>query len=128
MGGVTAVRFRDRFHVGRRVIDWSWRSRGRCVQTTSVGRIQQVDGDTAEMFFPVGEHTEVADARAKAYCHTCPVREICLADALLRAHTDEDGVRGGLTVAERRALSTEQREALIALCATAARDDEEEHR
>lgn len=40
--------------------------------------------------------------RAKAVCRRCPVAEACLEDAL--ASRDPDGIRGGLTEAERASL------------------------
>jgi hypothetical protein len=65
------------------------------------------------VFFPVGANSLTAEAVAKTFCETCPVRSICLADALLRGHAYDVGVRGGLTAAERHELTVAQREALI---------------
>jgi WhiB family transcriptional regulator, redox-sensing transcriptional regulator len=60
-----------------------------------------------ELFFPVGT-TDRALAqleRAKAVCHTCPVREPCL-DWALRSEPigQEAGVCAGLSEGERRTL------------------------
>lgn len=65
----------------------SWRERGACA------------GVNPALFFPdVGE----AAHRAKAVCAGCPVREECLQYAL--EHREDEGVWGGLTRLERRAL------------------------
>lgn len=41
--------------------------------------------------------------KAKRICARCPVRSVCLADALARS--DDWGIRGGFTAAERRVIS-----------------------
>ncbi|MDQ0376525.1 WhiB family transcriptional regulator [Amycolatopsis thermophila] len=55
-----------------------------------------------ETFFPVGEPgTPGYDrqaARAKAVCHHCPVQAECLAYGM----SDDNGIYGGTTPAERR--------------------------
>lgn len=61
--------------------------------------------EDGELFFPISE-VGPADrqiAEAKAVCARCPVRESCLAFALDNGL--DDGVFGGLTADERRALS-----------------------
>jgi WhiB family redox-sensing transcriptional regulator len=58
----------------------------------------------AELFFPVarvGPAYEAQVAAAKAVCARCPVTAECLADALVGI---PDGIAGGLTEQERRAL------------------------
>jgi WhiB family redox-sensing transcriptional regulator len=68
-----------------------WRVRASCARPT-------ID---PELFFPFpGEHGKAA--RAKRICARCPVRAVCLADAM--ASRDEFGVRGGLTPKERQRL------------------------
>jgi hypothetical protein len=54
------------------------------------------------LMFASGSH-EVA--RARAICRGCPANSECLAeaDALACRGSEDDGVRGGLTAAERRA-------------------------
>jgi|SRR3954468_1115500 len=68
-----------------------------------------------EMFFPVAdEHTPkgAADlAKAKAVCATCPVRKACLTWALDTGQAD--GVWGGASEDERRAMRRAQREEVI---------------
>ena len=58
----------------------------------------------SDLFFPVGTDGPgaVSVSEAKAVCLRCPVREQCLAYAL--THGCLDGVWGGLTERERRAL------------------------
>lgn len=55
-----------------------------------------------ETFFPRSQSNE-ASREAKAVCCGCPVRRECLNDALASGRTD--GVWGGLTERERRALA-----------------------
>src|SRR6266540_1660977 len=64
-----------------------WRDRAACVAPA-------ID---PELFFP-----------AKRVCARCPVRVECLADALACMPTHDDGIRGGLTLTERRALRRER--------------------
>lgn len=61
--------------------------------------------EDSELFFPVGTTGPalVQVAEAKAVCVRCPVTAECLAWALKQA---TDGIWGGLTVDERRALKT----------------------
>jgi WhiB family redox-sensing transcriptional regulator len=71
-----------------------WRARASC---------RDVD---PELFYPVGdvwegEGNERQAAQAKAVCAQCPVRELCLADALERG--DAWAVLGGTLPEERRA-------------------------
>lgn len=69
-----------------------WRDRAACL------------GVDPELFFPVADtgpaHVAQVEA-AKAVCAGCPVVAECLAEALARI---PDGIAGGLTAAERRAL------------------------
>ncbi|WP_231916055.1 WhiB family transcriptional regulator [Microbacterium karelineae] len=58
-------------------------------------------GMDTELFFPT---SELHDAGlAKAVCEECPVRQDCLEQALRNRETD--GVFGGQTAAERRAMA-----------------------
>jgi WhiB family redox-sensing transcriptional regulator len=66
-----------------------WRQRAACAAP-------DVD---PELFFP---EKGGAAGPAKRICADCPVKAPCLADAL--ATHDEHGIRGGLTVRERRRL------------------------
>lgn len=73
-----------------------WRERAGCA------------GEDPEVFFPVGSRPR--PLRALQICRDCPVREMCLADAM----ATEDpamrwGVLGGLTPAERAELFEQQR-------------------
>jgi hypothetical protein len=66
-------------------------------------------GDTAELFFPVGDNLKAraqAD-QAKTVCRRCPVREACLSWAL--ETRQDEGVLGGLTEDERRVLHGRRR-------------------
>jgi WhiB family transcriptional regulator, redox-sensing transcriptional regulator len=70
-----------------------WRARASC------------RGRDPEMFFPVGdawegESNERRAEQAKAVCAVCPVRALCLADALERG--DAWAVLGGTLPEERR--------------------------
>ncbi len=78
---------RFRLAVADRVADPDWRSRGLCLH-----------GDP-ELFFP--SPTE-DPGPALEVCARCPVRGSCLAAALDAG--DSDGVWGGTTVEERRAM------------------------
>ncbi len=59
-----------------------------------------------ELFFPELGHS---GTEAKRVCAACSVREECLEDALARG--EFDGVRGGLSGRQRRALARQRREA-----------------
>lgn len=58
-------------------------------------------GEDQEKFFHGQGHGERPDD-ARALCAACPVREECLDHAL--THNETEGVWGGLTAKERRAL------------------------
>lgn len=68
-----------------------------------------------ELFFPASEAGPAAErqvAQAKAVCHAdCPVLEQCRAYALANSL---DGIWGGMTEAERRAVRTQNRAAALA--------------
>jgi WhiB family redox-sensing transcriptional regulator len=75
--------------------DRQWRDQAICAQTD------------AAIFFPeAGQYPHAA----RKVCTVCPVREVCLADAI--ANRDDHGVRGGLTPNERRQL-TRTRDAVV---------------
>lgn len=57
-------------------------------------------GSDPSLWFP--QAGESAD-EAKAICTTCPVRDDCLNDAM--NNRDMHGIRGGLSVRERRRLA-----------------------
>lgn len=59
----------------------------------------------AEIFFPISEigPSQLQIAEAKAICARCPVQENCLAYAIDNGL--DDGVFGGFTADERRALA-----------------------
>lgn len=79
-----------------------WRSRAACLDVDP------------ELFFPVATDGPVYDAQvtaAKAVCARCPVVAECLAEALARI---PDGIAGGLTEVERRALRRRPRRAVSA--------------
>ncbi|MFF1793994.1 WhiB family transcriptional regulator [Kitasatospora sp. NPDC058263] len=64
-------------------------------------------GVDSTLFFPDPEELSPAavawaERRARMFCAGCPVRSLCLADALERR--EPYGVFGGLTAAERRSL------------------------
>ena len=69
----------------------SWQERAACI------------GTNAQLFFgPDGEpweHREVREAKAKAICALCPVREQCLSEAL--RNSIKHGIWGGLNNEER---------------------------
>ncbi|WFB88476.1 MULTISPECIES: WhiB family transcriptional regulator [Streptomyces] len=64
-------------------------------------------GADPDLFFPVGHSgsapVRLQTARAKAVCRRCLVREQCLAWAL--RHEEADGIWGGTTEGERRAMA-----------------------
>jgi WhiB family redox-sensing transcriptional regulator len=68
-----------------------WMSRGAC------------QGEDPELFFPFTANGAAVHqiTAAKAVCARCPVRAICLAYAVT---TGQDGIWGGTTPEERRAL------------------------
>ena len=79
-----------------------WRSRAACL------------GTDPELFFPVAETGPVHDVQvtaAKAVCAGCPVVADCLAEALERI---PDGIAGGLTANERRAMRRRDHRAITA--------------
>lgn len=59
-------------------------------------------GEDPELFFPLGESKAFADQirEAKQVCAGCPVREQCLKFGMAQS----DGIFGGLTADERRAM------------------------
>lgn len=57
-----------------------------------------------EIFFPFNEHGAAAWAIGKAVCAPCPVRVLCLEEALRRVPTDDFGVWGGTTPTERQKI------------------------
>jgi hypothetical protein len=78
-----------------------WRSRAACLSVAD-----------PDLFFPAAAtgpaYTEQVTA-AKAVCAGCPVVAECLAEALARI---PDGIAGGLTADERRALRRRDRRAV----------------
>ncbi|MEU4673968.1 WhiB family transcriptional regulator [Amycolatopsis sp. NPDC023774] len=116
-----------RFLAAEHVADRYWRDHIACASTVLVPgqTVRAIDQDAAEAFFPTGPLATHAFAAAKEICAGCPVRDICLADALLRRHPDEIGVRGGMSAAEREALTAQERDALIAPFLPTFADDEE---
>jgi WhiB family redox-sensing transcriptional regulator len=69
-------------------------------------------GEDPELFFPIGTSPPAADQaiRAKAVCHSCPVRSPCLEWSLV---TFQDaGVWGGLDEEERRQIRRLRRRAV----------------
>ena len=74
----------------------NWRVRAACA------------GTDPELFFPVGEtglsQTQIWEA--KQVCHACPVQWTCLAWAVL--HGMDEGIWGGSTASERRAMLGDQ--------------------
>lgn len=75
----------------------TWRERAACR-----------DGPDPDAFFPTAETGPEHDtqvAAAKAICAGCPVQAACLDEALARI---PDGIAGGLTPDERRALRAQQ--------------------
>jgi WhiB family redox-sensing transcriptional regulator len=70
-----------------------WRDRAACA----------APGVDPELFFPApGQHGKAACA--KRVCARCPVRDACLADALIHPPLEDHGIRGGLTARERGRL------------------------
>lgn len=66
-------------------------------------------GHDPELFFPVGVTGPALEqvAKAKAVCADCPVRCLCLEWAVLTGI--DDGVWGGLSEEERRAMKVRAR-------------------
>ena len=91
----------------------TWRDQAIC-------RTRDID---AEVFDPPATDTvEVAQAKmrqAVGFCRQCPVRRICLAEALDADETA--GVWGGLTAAERRQLTQTQRDSIVRTAQVATR-------
>jgi WhiB family redox-sensing transcriptional regulator len=72
-----------------------WTNRARC------------QGADVRVFFPEGDRLEVINKTndAKRICASCPVRKECLDMALaLKVKSDEWGIFGGTTPAERREI------------------------
>jgi WhiB family redox-sensing transcriptional regulator len=61
-------------------------------------------GVDPEWFFPAPGQQ---GTRAKRICAGCPVRPVCLAEALAIPADDDHGVRGGLNAQERHRLRRE---------------------
>lgn len=70
----------------------TWRDRAACLD------------EDPELFFPIGNGPQAFRQieKAKAVCHRCEVMEICLSWAM--ESRQDDGVWGGLSADERRAL------------------------
>ncbi|HEY5249252.1 MAG TPA: WhiB family transcriptional regulator [Dermatophilaceae bacterium] len=70
----------------------TWRNRAACLN------------EDPELFFPIGNTGPafLQIAEAKAVCRRCEVIEICLSSAI--KSSKDDGVFGGLSADERRAL------------------------
>lgn len=73
----------------------AWMAAARCAQTDP------------EVFFPKKGRPD-STSWAKRICRRCPVRQACLAHAL--EHRENDGVWGGLSPRERRALLRAERQ------------------
>lgn len=62
-------------------------------------------GESLELFYgPDGERQperDIRETKAKEICAACPVRDLCLDDALIPGSTRQHGVRGGMTAEER---------------------------
>lgn len=74
----------------------AWMERGACL------------GTDTERFFPEGQGSKAGLAKAREVCAGCPVLDECLAFALKHG---EQGVWGGTTTAERRAMREAMRRA-----------------
>lgn len=72
----------------------TWRDQARC------------RGVDPAVFHPPEDDDAQAEI-AKAICHACPVREVCLEHALVVR--EKDGVWGGFTARERRRLVRQRR-------------------
>jgi WhiB family redox-sensing transcriptional regulator len=83
----------------RPVRERGWRDRAACRGTNS------------ELFFPVGDDGPARRqiAEAKRVCANCPARAICLEEAL--SSGEDEGIFGGHTPTERRALKRHARNA-----------------
>jgi WhiB family redox-sensing transcriptional regulator len=69
------------------------------IQSTAWRGKAACKGTDPDIFYPVNED---GAEEAKAVCRGCPVRRQCLEYAL--ANLEKEGVWGGLTVRERRAI------------------------
>jgi WhiB family redox-sensing transcriptional regulator len=58
----------------------------------------------ADLFFGTTDANKVRVDQAKALCDVCPLKDACLDQALQTPHTDQFGIFGGLTAAERKKL------------------------
>lgn len=76
--------------------DEPWQHHGACV------------GRSPALFEPDDRGTPLPGAweLPRRICASCPVRELCLVDALDPERRADHGMRGGLTPTERRALRT----------------------
>lgn len=80
--------------------DTAWEDRAACLN------------EDPDLFFPPGSDWkghEDQEAAAKAVCNRCPVLDQCREKAL--ADSDFEGIRGGLTGEERKALARARRNA-----------------
>ncbi|MBD0422733.1 WhiB family transcriptional regulator [Streptomyces sp. TRM S81-3] len=82
-------------HEIRRRGDQSWQRRAACATAVDVAR-------DPDLFFPATVADEPRIVLAKRICSSCEVRNTCLEAALECG--DTDGIRGGMTEAERRAV------------------------
>lgn len=78
-------------------------------------------GTDHRLFFPVLEHRPVGEtaerlALARSICDRCPVAAECLTDALVSR--DFDGIRAGLTGAQRKRLPRPPRRLWCPECGT----------
>ena len=81
----------------------TWRASASCTQTDP------------EAFFP---ESNFGVATQKRVCAACPVRPICLGDALQDSGFTVYGIWGGLTEGERRALTATDRDRIFAEAAS----------
>jgi WhiB family redox-sensing transcriptional regulator len=75
--------------------DQSWQTRAACATAVEVSR-------DPDLFFPATRGDEPRIGLAKRICSNCEVRSTCLEAAFEGG--DADGIRGGMTEAERRAI------------------------
>ncbi|WP_331719520.1 WhiB family transcriptional regulator (plasmid) [Streptomyces sp. NBC_01259] len=83
---------------------------GREPSTCATPTTQAACTGLADLFFGTTDANAVRVDQAKALCGTCPLKQACLDQAMQVPHTDQFGIFGGLTAAERKQLIRTRKE------------------
>jgi hypothetical protein len=91
---------------------YNWRTDARC----RPDRLAELDVDP-DLFFPYQENLAVVQYVRSVFCNLCPVVADCLADGIEQGAS---GIWGGLSTAERRAMSRKRTRVKCPVCLAVA--------